>query len=180
MDADHQNDSRKAVLAFLGKLPGSITRLRTADARWIMEQLMEPGAEQGLNLLQTSEWAERMGSAPGLCIPTVFCTRMANTLGIIFDILDVNTLMDLQDPDLVKWIKVAQAALPGHEKESPELQFRCTNTGCEPASSVPHYRWQTERIALGRRWAQLLEQAQNLQDPNIRRRLMQGMSLFET
>lgn len=136
MESEDHNE-RQALLGFLDGLPESVGRLRVEDARWFMRMLSMPGAERTFELLQTTKWAERLGST-GFCPPGEFTARLVEALGITFNLVDVSQVMDMQDPELVRWVKIFCVQRPGQESGTSGPQFRYTRTGCSPTSSCSH------------------------------------------
>lgn len=124
MDSSDQNDLQ-ALQAFLNGLPDSVGRLRHEDARFYMRLVASHGIDQNFSFMQTTQWAEKMGST-GFCNPQVFFTRLTYALGMAFNLIDVEHLTEVNEAELVKWVKTLQASRPGHDSESSGPQFRYT------------------------------------------------------
>lgn len=123
MDPDERDNDRAMLVAFLSALPDSVARLRPDEARYFMRQCSSDGIEHSFNLLETSKWAELLGTA-GFCLPTDFFPRMAQALGIAFNLVDINHILNMADMELVKWVKLFTSLRPSlNSGTGPQFRF---------------------------------------------------------
>lgn len=113
---------------FLDELPGSASRLRSQDAEWIMRLLADPEKYGKFTVAHTLRWAEKLGST-SMLTPSVFCAKLSMTLGLVFDLLDTESLMGLDDGELLKWVKTISSQHLQPVTGANDEVFRCTIQG---------------------------------------------------
>lgn len=126
--SDEGAETATYLLEFLDGLPDSVSRLRPEDVQWILDAITDPDWSHTVSLRQVAWWAERLGSTT-LVPPEVFALRLFDALSITFDLAVVDKILDLTDPELLKWVKMLTASRASGHKPLPAEQFRCPSQG---------------------------------------------------